>query len=160
MPEKTMYQKSSTTGSIVVLDLEANFEESESVAEKYGGRLPTLQEFLIQLKSNRTLSEKAKGNDFWLGGAPGLRINGDCRIDFEKGTVAPIREKELGSRQGESCARVFSGKGHIAVNVYYGWGSRRLDISAAYEPQYVASCVAVIVDTPTEDRARRALIRK
>ena len=66
----------------------ADYYESKRIAEGHGGRLPTLAEFLAELK-NPHLRDTSKGHWYWLGDKPGLTVSGWCRLD-QNGTVVRV----------------------------------------------------------------------
>lgn len=143
---KAPVQEGLRSGLIIILDKKANYLDAESIAQERGGRLPTLAEFLTQLNKGPDLRNNTRGNWLWLGDKPGLTIGGLCKIDYEKGTVEQITEREYKVLPYEQRAYAFKGEGQVYVLASYSptQGYTRLEIGAVDGPQYVASRIAYI----------------
>ena len=129
-----------------MLDQRADFEDSKRIAAEHNGRLVTLKEFIFALKEDPSLLRKAKNNGFWLGGEPGLEVNGYCRINYEEGILVQVSQWEWGKLSPQDRAYAYRGSGPIALGGYYDsryWG-RQLDVYATDTPEFIAPRVAFV----------------
>jgi hypothetical protein len=139
----------SMAGLITILHQRADFPESKRMAAERGGRLATLEEFIMRLKDDPDLLEGTKGYWLWLGDRPGLVTNGYCRIDYEKGALVPVSEWEWNKLHHQERAFACKGSGPIAVFVDYG-GNRLLKVDARFGSNGPAPLVAFAVDEVSE----------
>ena len=133
-----------SSGAIQILRQVADFAGSNGIAAENGGRLPTLKEFITELKSPE-FYEKAKYNSYWLG-ENGLGFSGYARIDYEKGTITQVREKDWERLPISERAYAYSGSGPVSLGVDVDDGDWRLGVYAFDGPDDVASRVALVRD--------------
>ncbi|MGD0510449.1 MAG: hypothetical protein ABSA33_01280 [Candidatus Micrarchaeaceae archaeon] len=133
--------------SVRIIEKNANFEDSKMIATQNNGRLLTLKEFIMKLKEP-DFYEKTKGFRYWLGNEPGLKISGNCKIDYEKGTIEPVSESVWKTLPLEQKAYAWSGNHPLDLDVGSGDAVRRLVVDASDGPGDVAPRVAVVVAEP------------
>ena len=117
----------SNTGPITVLEQKANYSDAVKIAAQNGGRLPTLKEFIIQLKTDKSLLEKTGMDEVWLGDDPGLKIVGrdlksnetvSCKIDYKNGVLTPVASEAIWEALPDGKrAEVSGGSGHFVLLV-------------------------------------------
>ena len=138
---------SKKSSSVKIIEQEADFETSKKLAAQNKGRLLTLKEFIMKLKEP-DFYEKTKGFRYWLGNEPGLKISGNCKIDYEKGTIEPVSESVWKTLPLEQKAYAWSGNHPLDLDVGSGDAVRRLVVDASDGPGDVAPRVAVVVAEP------------
>jgi len=146
LPENVGYV-SKKSSSVKIIEQKANFEDSKMIATQNNGRLLTLKEFIMKLKEP-DFYEKTTGFWYWLGNEPGLKISGNCKIDYEKGTIEPVSESVWKTLPSEQKAYAWSGNHPLRRDVRSEDADRRLDVDADGGPEYVAPRVAVVVAEP------------
>lgn len=129
---------------ITLLDQRENFADSKKVAAEFGGRLPTKTEFIKALKDPK-FYEEARGTWYWLSDDPGLKISGASKIDYEKGDIVSVSQKEYDALPREQRAWAYKGSGPLALGVDYYDYDVRLALGTDVSPEGAAR-VAVVKD--------------
>lgn len=75
-----------TSRQIFVSDWCGTFAEAQKIAKEHSGELPSLQEFIIELKDKNKFA-RAEGQWYWLREQGGSNILGPCKIDYKKGGI-------------------------------------------------------------------------
>jgi len=129
--------------SVKIIEQEADFETSKKLAAQNKGRLLTLKEFIMKLKEP-DFYEKTKGFRYWLGNEPGLKISGNCKINYEEGTIESVPESVWKTLPLEQKAYAWSGNHPLWLCVWSGVAGWRLGVFAVIEPVSVAPRVAFV----------------
>ena len=79
--------------AIKLLDRTAYYQDALELARKNHTRVPTFSEFMRALKDDKKLYNQCVGHEFWVVNNLGIDVDGNCRIDYEKGTVEEISSK-------------------------------------------------------------------
>jgi len=134
---------SKKSSSVKIIEQEADFETSKKLAAQNKGRLLTLKEFIMKLKEP-DFYEKTKGFRYWLGNEPGLKISGNCKINYEEGTIESVPESVWKTLPLEQKAYAWSGNHPLWLCVWSGVAGWRLGVFAVIEPVSVAPRVAFV----------------
>jgi len=103
---------------IITLSHRTGRYDAEKIARANGGELLTVKEFIEALKDPVQYA-KMKNDWYWTADT-GLKIWGYLKIDYEKGALEKVSEKEYSELPIEQRANALGGSGPVALAVGYG----------------------------------------
>ncbi len=131
---------------IKILLTDASFSESNEIARGMNSRLPTFSEFIRALKDDPGLYERARGDWYWVGNESGFNLQGYHRINYEKGSVSFVSERDRRIIPTRELAYIWKCEKPLMMLIRNVGESRRLDIGDGNaepgEPVFVA-----VIDT-------------
>jgi hypothetical protein len=101
---------------IVKVTDSVSHSESEAIAARHGGRLPTLQEFLMALGDQQQYG-KSVNRAYWLGGRNGIRGPYVSRVDHKTGELRMTDHDTWSGLPANERALVLAGEGPIILGV-------------------------------------------
>ncbi|MHB1830473.1 MAG: hypothetical protein ACYCO0_03705 [Candidatus Micrarchaeaceae archaeon] len=132
----------------MILNQKLTYPEAQKMAQDMDSRLPTLKEFIMALKEDPKLYERAKGREgmmYWLGDESGISISGFCRIDYENCTLVPVSEEAWKKLPDSERAFANEGSGHMVLYVFSGDGVGRLGVGTLNRADEDIAGVALVM---------------